>query len=128
MSRITGTCCSETKKRKALTGMPRGSSEWVFTKIHGFPGFGLISRFGSKDLSIPKMIRPKMMPWSASIHRNAPNLLFYKKHVANQENLSETPNPKMCENPKNLFPRKVENKFQPIRQIEPMVQWIRPET
>ena len=34
--------------------MPRDSSEWVFTKIHGFPGFESISRFGSKDLSNPK--------------------------------------------------------------------------
>ncbi len=34
--------------------MPRDSSEWVFTKIHGFPGFESISRFVSKDLSNPK--------------------------------------------------------------------------
>ena len=26
-------------KKKALPGMPRDSSEWVFTKIIGFPGF-----------------------------------------------------------------------------------------
>ena len=34
--------------------MPQDSSEWVFTKMYGFPGFGSISRFGSKDLSNPK--------------------------------------------------------------------------
>ena len=34
--------------------MPRDSSEWVVKNINGFPGFGSISRFGSKDLSNAK--------------------------------------------------------------------------
>ena len=49
---IQGACYSGEKR--PLPGMRRDSSEWVFTKIHGFPGIVSISRFGSKDLSNPK--------------------------------------------------------------------------
>ena len=58
MSESTGTCYSG-KNKKPLPGMPRDSSEWVFTKINGFPGFGSISRFGSKNLSNPKNDKTK---------------------------------------------------------------------
>ena len=33
-----------------------------------------------KIYPIPKMMRPKMMPWSMSIHWNAANLLFHKNN------------------------------------------------
>jgi hypothetical protein len=32
------------------------------------------------------MIRPKMMPWSTSIHWNAPSLLFHYTKLKNQGN------------------------------------------
>ena len=42
--------------------MPWDSSEWGFTKIHGF------SIFGQNIYPIPKMMRPKMMPWSMYVY------------------------------------------------------------
>ena len=53
-----GTCFLK-KQKRPLPGMPRDSFEWVFYKIHGFPGFGLISRFGSKDLYNPRENKTK---------------------------------------------------------------------
>ena len=59
-------------KKRPLPGMPRDSSEWVSPKSMDF------QVWGRKIYPIPEMIRPKMMPWSISIHWNAPSLLFYQ--------------------------------------------------
>ena len=52
--------------------MPHDSSEWVSPKSMYF------QVLGQKIYPIQEMIRPKMMPWSKSIHWKAPSLLFYQ--------------------------------------------------
>ena len=53
---------------------------------------------GQKIYPIPKMIRPKMMPWSISIHWNVPNVSLDSTKFKKSRNLA---NP--IQNPRNLI-------------------------
>ena len=88
--------------------MPRDSSEYVFTKIYGFPGFGSISRFGSKDLSNPKDDKTKDDAMVGVYSLEGPKPVIWFKKIGKSRN--PTPNPTSeKEIPKHEFSKKSQN-------------------